>query len=205
MFIGAAALSAEKRYKVNLVKILHEIPTIESKTVVLRKMQINDAEQLHQYYNNENVYQYLDWNGPSSAAHAEEIIQRWNKGFENGWIIRFAIADKKTDKIIGTIFLNNFEEKRSEIGYELSEEYWNKGIMSEAMGLVLNLGFHKLGFVRIQAFVSPQNVASKQLLIKFGFIEEGYLRQYECHSVTGECKDMYIYSLLKNEFDHYAK
>ena len=158
MFIGAAALSAEKRYKVNLVKILHEIPTIESKTVVLRKMQINDAEQLHQYYNNENVYQYLDWNGPSSAAHAEEIIQRWNKG-----------------------------------------------IMSEAMGLVLNLGFQKLGFVRIQAFVSPQNVASKQLLIKFGFIEEGYLRQYECHSVTGECKDMYIYSLLKNEFDHYAK
>ena len=38
VFIGAAALSAEKRYKVNLVKILHEIPTIESKTVVLRKM-----------------------------------------------------------------------------------------------------------------------------------------------------------------------
>lgn len=30
--------------------------------------------------------------------------------------------------------------------------------------------------------------------------EEGCLRQFECHSVTGECKDMLIYSLLNTEF-----
>jgi ribosomal-protein-alanine N-acetyltransferase len=189
----------------NLVKILTEIPTIESKAVVLRKIRVDDAPALYQYYNNKNVYQYLDWNGPSSAEHAVEIIERWNKGFVDGWIIRFAIADRETDKIIGTIFLNNFEEKRAEIGYELSEAYWRKGMMSDAMKLVLELGFHKLGFVRIQAFVCDENIGSKQLLKKLRFIEEGYLRQYECHSVTGECKDMYIYSLLKDDFDNASK
>ena len=189
----------------NLVKVLQEIPTIESETVILRKMRSEDATELYQYYNNKSVYQYLDWNGPSSALHAGEVIQRWNKGFEDGWIIRFAIAEKKTDKIIGTIFLNNFEEKRAEIGYELSEAYWKKGIMTEVMRLVLGLGFHKLGFVRIQACVCEENIASKQLLKKLGFKEEGYLRQFECHNVTGECKDMYIYSLLKNEFDNDTK
>lgn len=186
----------------DLVKIIQEIPTIESKLVVLRKMRSDDAEHLYQYYNNKNVYQYLDWNGPSSVENAVAIIQRWNKGFQDGWIIRFAIVEKETDRIIGTIFLNNFEEKRAEIGYELSEAYWNKGIMSDAMKLVLGLGFHKLGFVRIQAFVCEENIASKQLLKKLNFKEEGYLRQFECHSVTGECKDMHIYSLLKNEFDN---
>lgn len=189
----------------NLVKILQEIPIITSETVVLRKLRKDDAEDLYEYYNNKSVYQYLDWNGPCSIEHAGEIIDRWNKGFYDGWIIRFAIADKETDRIIGTIFLNNFEEKRAEIGYELSEAYWKLGIMSEVMKLVLDLGFHKLNLVRIQAFVCEENIASKQLLRKLGFAEEGYLRQYECHSITGECKDMYIYSLLKNEFDNNLK
>ena len=70
------------------------------------------------------------------------------------------------------------------------------------MKLVLDLGFQKLGLVRIQAFVCHENIGSKQLLKKLSFKEEGYLRQYECHSVTGECKDMYIYSLLKRDFDN---
>lgn len=30
--------------------------------------------------------------------------------------------------------------------------------------------------------------------------EEGYLGQFECHGVTGKCKDMYIYCLLNTEF-----
>lgn len=56
--------------------------------------------------------------------------------------------------------------------------------------------------MRIQAFVSDENIASKLLLKKFTFKEEGYLRKFECHSVTGECKDMWLYSLLNTEFQN---
>lgn len=184
----------------NLVKVLKDIPTIESTKVTLRKMQEKDAYDLFQYYNNENVYQYLDWNGPESVEDADKIIKIWNKGFEEGWILRLAIAEKTTNRIIGTIFLNNFEGRRAEIGYELSANYWMRGIMSEAIKEILNLGFNLLGLTRIQAFVCEENIASKHLLKKFSFQQEGYLRQYECHSVSGKCKDMYIYSLLKEEF-----
>ncbi|MEG1256549.1 GNAT family protein [Clostridium sp.] len=183
-----------------LSEMIREIPTIELEKINLRRMRNSDATDLFQYYNNKNVYQYLDWNGPNSIKHAEEIIDIWNKGFEENWIMRFAIADKNTDKIIGTIFLNSFDGKRAEIGYELSEEFWRKGIMSEAMKAVLTLGFDKLQLKRIQAFVCAENIGSKEILMKFGFEEEGYLRQYETHSVTGQCNDMYIYGLLKEEF-----
>ena len=71
----------------NLVKILQEIPTIESETVVLRKIRMDDALELYHYYNNKNVYQYLDWNGPSSTEHAEEIIQGLDPFLEKEWII----------------------------------------------------------------------------------------------------------------------
>lgn len=48
--------------------------------------------------------------------------------------------------------MNNFEGRRAEIGYELSEDHWKKGIMSEAMKEIINLGFNQLGLTRIQAF-----------------------------------------------------
>jgi len=171
--------------------------TIQTEQIRLRKLKRDDAPSLYNYYSNENIYSYLDWNGPEAIERSIEVIHIWNEGFEKGWIIRFAIADKMSDEVIGTIFLSEFEGKRAEIGYELSEKYWHKGIMSEAMNEVLAIGFNQLGLVRIQAIVAEENIASRKLLTKFNFKEEGYLRQYECHSVTGECRDMLIYSLLR--------
>lgn len=184
----------------DLVQVLKDIPTIRKEKITLRKIEEKDASELFQYYHNENVYRYLDWYGPESVEDAERIIGIWNKGFQEGWILRFAIVENKTNTIIGTIFLNSFEGKRAEVGYELSENYWNRGIMSEALNEMIKLGFIQLGLNRIQAFVSEDNTASKQLLKKFNFQKEGYLRQYECHSVTGECKDMCLYALLKEDF-----
>ena len=168
----------------------------------LRKLRVEDDSDLLKYYSNKNVYRYLDWNGPETLERCNEILKIWNQGYIDGWIIRFAIADKVSDKIIGTIFLNGFEGKRAELGYELSENYWRNGIMSEAINQVLSLGFKKLGLVRIQAFVCEENIASKNILEKFNFKKEGYLRNFECHNVTGECMDMYVYALLNTEFEN---
>lgn len=184
----------------DLVKILEEIPTIANAKMTLRKIQEKDASDLFQYYHNENVYCYLDWNGPESVEDAKRIINAWNKGFQEGWILRFAIVENKANTVIGTIFLNNFEGRRAEVGYELSENYWKRGIMSEALKEIIKLGFIQLGLNRIQAFVCEENIASKHLLEKLSFQKEGYLRQYECHYVTGEYKDMYLYALLKEDF-----
>jgi len=184
----------------NFTKILKKFPLIETRNIRLRKLRLEDAEELVKYYSNEKVYRYTDWNGPETLDRSYEIIKRWNQGYIDGWIIRFAIADKVTDKIIGTIFLNEFEGKRAEIGYELSESYWRQGIMSEAIHEVLSLGFEQLGLVRIQAFVCDENMASQEILKKFNFKEEGYLRQFECHNITGKCKDMYVFGLLISEF-----
>lgn len=180
---------------------LKEFPVIETKKIRLRKLKLEDASEVLKYYSNEMVYRYLDWNGPETLEGSLKMIKMWNKGFDDGWIIRFAICDKVTDKVIGTIFLNEFEGKRAEMGYELSESCWRQGIMSEAIHEVLLFGFKQLGLTRIQAFVCKENIASKDILKKFNFTREGFLRQYECHNVTGKCNDMYVYGLLSTEFE----
>jgi ribosomal-protein-alanine N-acetyltransferase len=182
-------------------EIFNEFPTIETKKVRLRQLRPEDAGDVFNYYSNEKVFRYLDWYGPETLEKCIKLINLWNKGYIDGWIIRFAIADKATDQVIGTIFLNSFEGKRCEVGYELSESHWHQGIMSEAIEAVLSLGFNQLEMVRIQAFVNSDNVPSKGLLKKFNFKEEGLLRQYECHCVTGKCTDMFIYGLINPKFN----
>lgn len=174
-----------------------EFPFFILEKCVLRKIDSKDASALFNYYHNKNVYQYLDWYGPSSIDNAIEIINHWNNGYKEGWIIRFGIANKETNELIGTIFLNSFDGKRAEIGYELSEDYWRKGIMAEALRKIVDFGFTTLGRTRIQATVCNENTASERLLLKCGFQFEGVLRQYEEHYVTKEVKDMKLLSIIK--------
>ncbi len=184
----------------DLKERLPVFPTLETGRLVLRRLQEEDAPALYGYYHNKNVTRYLDWDGPDSMDMAKKAIAVWNRGFEEGWILRFGIVPKETGLVAGTIFLNGFEGKRAEIGYELSESEWRKGIMGEAMEAVLTLGFGTLAFTRIQAFVREENTASRRLLEKKGFVREGLARQYECHHVTGVCHDMYMYALLAEDF-----
>jgi len=174
-----------------------EFPFLSLNTCNLRKIDIKDATALYKYYNNKNVYQYLDWYGPSSIDNAVEIINHWNNGFKDGWIIRFGIVTKDTNELIGTIFLNSLDGKRAEIGYELSQDHWRKGIMSEVVNTIINFGFNTLNRTRIQAIVCHENTASEKLLQKNGFQYEGILRQYEEHYVTKDVKDMKLYSIIK--------
>ena len=128
----------------NFTDYFDNIPTFMLRTCNLRQIGLHDASNLFRYYNNKNVYQYLDWNGPSSEEEAKKIINHWNHGFKDGWIIRFGIVDPQQNELIGTIFLNGFEGRRCEIGYELSEEYWNKGIMSDAIKAMIDLALSHL-------------------------------------------------------------
>jgi ribosomal-protein-alanine N-acetyltransferase len=161
----------------------------------------SDAPALYDYYRNPAVHRCLDWRGPASAEAAEGIIENWNRGFVEGWILRFAIADKASDEVIGTIFLGDFDMARADIGYELSETHWRKGIMGLAVDEVLRIGFGPLGLERIQALVRPENAASAGLLERRGFLREGLLRKFEKHHVDGISRDMDMYSKIRDSKD----
>lgn len=64
---------------------------------------------------------------------------------------------------------------QGEIGYELAPEHWRKGIMTEVVETIVHYGFEELGLHRIEAFVVPNHTASRKLLEKTGFTEEGIL------------------------------
>lgn len=179
--------------------LFKEFPTIKTERLNLRRLRLEDSSDLVDYFANKKVCKYLNWDGPKNLDKGFEIINIWNRQFSNGELIKFAIALKDSDKVIGTISLTNFKENKADISYELNEDYWRQGIMSEAINAVVSFAFEKLNLVRIQGFVRDENIASKELLKKLNFKEEGLLRKYELHTIDGTYNDMCIFGLLKED------
>jgi ribosomal-protein-serine acetyltransferase len=84
------------------------------------------------------------------------------------------------------------------VGYWLSEKHQGKGLMSEALNLVLKLAFKTLNLNRVSANVNEKNDLSKKLLEKHGFKLEGIGRMARCK--YGKFCDDHVYGLLRKEY-----
>lgn len=75
----------------------------------------------------------------------------------------FAVVMKDENKVIGTLGFIDYNKynSRTEIAFESMEDYWNKGLMSEAVSALLKFGFVDLNLNRIEAFVYSSNIASQ--------------------------------------------
>jgi RimJ/RimL family protein N-acetyltransferase len=62
------------------------------------------------------------------------------------------------------------------VGYWLGEEFWGRGIMTEAVTAVTNFCFENFALRRISAEVFANNPASARVLEKAGFTFEGRLK-----------------------------
>ncbi len=110
----------------------------------------------------------------------------------------FAFAITADNKVIGSIGVfrqENIHRRTAELGYYISEEYWGKGIMTEAVKQICEYVFSNSDIIRIYAEPFAYNTASCRVLEKAGFQYEGTLRNNAVKN--GKVIDMKMYSLLK--------
>ncbi|GAQ49897.1 putative ribosomal-protein-amino-adic N-acetyltransferase (fragment) [Flavobacterium psychrophilum] len=113
--------------------------------------------------------------------------------------INWAITLKGNPKMIGIIghYRIKWEHFRSEIGYMLLPEYHGKGIVTQAIQLIVSYGFDEMKMHSLEAIIDPKNTASAKVLEKNNFVKEAHLLQNEFYD--GKFLDTVIYSLLKKE------
>lgn len=112
----------------------------------------------------------------------------------------FAFAITVDNKVVGSIGVfrqGNIHRQTAELGYYIAEEYWGRGIMTEAVKQICKYVFDKSDILRIFAEPFAYNVASCRVLEKAGFQYEGTLRSNAVKN--GKVIDMKMYSLLKAE------
>ena len=99
--------------------------------------------------------------------------------------------------IIGLHVKEDVYAHNLELGYWLGEDYWKKGIMSEAIKQVILIGFTTLKCHRIYASIFAYNIGSAKVLEKSGFLKEGKIR--ESIFKNGEFHDEIRYGILEKD------
>lgn len=177
-------------------------PVIETVRLVLRQITKDDADDLFKYLSDEKVMKYYGLEPFNSIDEALKEIEWYHSIFEENSGIRWGITWKGSGKVIGSCgYLNKVPEHfRSDIGFELSQDFWRQGIASEALEAVIRYGFEQLNLQRIQALIEPPNISSQKLVERNGFMKEGLLRNYEY--TCGKFDDLFMYSLIKQDFEN---
>jgi ribosomal-protein-alanine N-acetyltransferase len=100
--------------------------------------------------------------------------------------------------LLGGIGLANMRRGVSEtasLGYWIGEPFARQGYMTAALPLVLDFAFGRLRLHRVEAACLPTNVPSRALLLRTGFEQEGYARQYLC--IDGKWQDHLLFAILR--------
>ena len=165
----------------------------------IRKWKLSDAKDLAVALSNrkiqDNIRDGLPY--PYTEQDGADYISSMLSANEND---TFAFAITVDNKVVGSIGVfrqENIHRQTAELGYYVAEEYWGRGIMTEAVKQICEYVFYKSDILRIYAEPFAYNAASCRVLEKAGFQYEGTLRSNAVKN--GKVIDMKMYSLLKTE------
>lgn len=106
------------------------------------------------------------------------------------------------DRLAGGITLSNIRRRAAQfvnLGYWMGESFAGIGLMTEAVGVTLPFVFTTLGLHRMHAACLPHNTASRRVLEKNGFREEGFAENYL--QIDGKWADHVLFGLTRERFE----
>ena len=158
---------------------------LETDRLILRTWELKDLDDFFEYASVEGVGEKAGWEHHKSKDKSLEILKMF---IEEKKV--FAIVLKENQKVIGSIGIEELSEELDkdldnllgrELGYVLNKDYWNKGIMKEAVSKVVDYCFNTLKLNFLMASYFNHNIASKKVLENLNFkfykdiiIETGY-------------------------------
>ena len=176
------------------------LPEIDARRVRLRAIEDSDLNDLYAIFSDPKVMRYWSTTPLQSVEEARSLLREIQTSNEQRTILKWGVALKPSDNLIGTVTLFNLEQSqgRAEIGYAQAQAHWGNGYINEALQSLLTYAFEEMKLRRVEADVDPRNAASIKTLERLGFQKEGFLR--ERWHVGGEIQDALFYGLLEREW-----
>jgi len=174
---------------------------IETARLRVRLAQASDLPALFEMNCDAEVTRFLPYARWESESDGAAWLKRMIDLQATGTALQFVVADKASDKAIGTclIFRHEAGSARAELGFVLARSHWGGGYMTEALTALIDRAFDGMGLRRIEAEVNPANAPSARLLRRLGFVREGLLRQ-RWVSRSGAPYDVEAYGLLHGDW-----
>lgn len=140
---------------------------MENDLLYLRVLETSDANRLFEIYSNKIAMKYRETKAMDTIDDAYKMLDRDKEVKQAGYEFRYAIIDKISEELIGTVMYQPLKNKAI-IGYSIDEKFWKKGFASSVVKLMLNI-LKIDGFELIEAWVKKENIGSCRVLEKNGF------------------------------------
>jgi ribosomal-protein-alanine N-acetyltransferase len=177
-------------------------PVLETERFLLRPPTLDDVADMFRVMSDPQVTRYFGALPMTTLAQAQERVEAIEKAFQEQSGVRWVIADRANGQLIGTCGFWRLikAHDRAEIGYELAPDWWGRGVMTEAVGAMLQFGFTHMGLHTVEAQIHPANTGSRRVLEKLGFVQEGYFRENFYDPIEAQFTDTAVFSLLKDSW-----
>ena len=148
---------------------------IETERLILREFNESDLDDFFAYASVEGVGERAGWYHHKTKMVSKEILKLFIEEKKT-----FAMVFKENNKVVGSLGIEKygreeslsefFDYKGREIGYVLSKDYWNKGLMTEAVKAVCDFLFNKLDYDFLLCGYYLFNEQSKRVQQKCDFV-----------------------------------
>ena len=186
--------------KETVYSIFANMPTLETERFILRRICLDDADDMYEYSQNAEVTKYLTWSPHENKAYTFDYLTYLQNRYKTGDFFDWAIVCRHSRKMIGTCGFTRFDfpNNGGEIGYVINPKYKGQGIATEVSGRVIKFGFENLGLERIECKFIIENNASLRVMEKNRMTFEGVRRHGML--IKGEYKDIGVCSILREDF-----
>ncbi len=128
------------------------------------------------------------------------MVRRTAREYRAGEHLSLSVVVREGDRCVGRVGLRGLDwnwRKVESLSYWVDPGSWNRGLATEASWALCDAAFRRLGLRRIGSQALEPNLASRAVLRKLGFVEEG--REREAVVVRGRAMDMLLFGLLRGE------
>ena len=175
-------------------------PILETDRLFLRKFRLDDVQDVFEYCKEAETARYVTWDAHKTPEDTLRFLQWTTDRYKTGEPGDWAIMDKVTGHIIGSMGIVKSEpvNRCCEVGYVIGRDHWGKGFTTEALSRLVRFLFEECSINRIQAMCCEENAGSSRVLEKAGFRYEGLLMQRMC--MKERFWNLKLYALLLDEW-----
>lgn len=163
---------------------------IETDRLILRRFELADAQAMFDNWaSDDEVTKYMTWPAHSDVSVSEQVLEDWVPQYVKGDCYRWAIVLKSNGlQPIGSIDVMRWYRDGAVpvIGYCIGRRWWHQGIMTEALGAVIDFLFEQVGVERVEAYHDTNNCHSGSVMRKCGMKFEG-IREKSDRNNQGVC------------------
>lgn len=148
--------------------------------------------------NRDFLREWLPWiDSKKTVEDCQKSIERWGHKYIANTAINAGIFFK--GQLVGMVAFPDidWQGKKTSLGYWLSPEFEGKGTVIRCVNELIQYAFDRLDLNRIEISCAEDNVRSRALPEKLGFVKEGILRDH--HYLNGDVHNLVVYSLLKSD------